>query len=1522
MSAKKRNSGDFPKGQKPAASRRPAPRRRSQALNWRVLVWTLVGLVVGAGGAWLWHVWQVKDLAGGAIEQGRELESKAEDLAGQARDLLAEARGLEAEARDLQEKAHGDDTQGRRDEAQKLFQRAQSRIKEAHDARQAAAQYFLHYSQRNPNDPEGPLALARLSEKDGNVPAAIDWYAGALRAADNQNEVWPLTAEVRACRAELLVALGQYFQREASRSEKDEQRDSAEARYSQAYNEANTVLDEEASDAESRSKAMRALALAALGLHDLDATVSLSDQFDSIGEIVEQAYQDEPGDSELALALARMYRDFPDLLSERQREKLGPDDVQEERRFAAADTIMQQLVDSAEQNFQKAPGSREVRIAAANARLNRFRYLAAYDLPGADADLARALELAPDSANVQLLAGSRLLAGRTGTPSSGSGDIVADEKKLTEACQHFRAARDLQYGNPTAYLGLAEAYRRLGEDDRAIQEYENGLRNVGENDWDLNFALVDALLTTNTITKEEAERRFRILDKSLSDQRSSLSELALRSRTARRDLLFARWLVSSEQYADAAELLDRLLLESGLASSNEKAGPGVNRNEVLARLLLAKCCEAQARERLAMPGRDPLTQTATAAPNEASREEAQAFLEKAAETYKQLARDLPHIVQFREAAAKMYLAAGRPDQAVLYELSAIDLEDTLDRRFFLTHARLEQLKQDTSSDRLMEAVENELDHLETRIQQEPIEQPWTIDAMRAELLTIKSKREGAKDVPDDALAMLRELEEKYPLSLELFSFLVRRYEELKATDDVARASACRDIAMAFSLGTPGDAEVPEDRLKELVGEEALLWRFLRANRLLMEPGSSPSERKNQIQEAKQLSDGILADRPDWTQAHLLAASVERAEGNLVDAVPGLEKAYELEPTNLRTLEKLVRLQLQLGQTKEAEARIEKARAAFPASDAVLRLEMLVKHSAGDREAAIELARKEVASRPRDSAARMRLGLLLQQGNELDEAEKAFREALLLKPDDPTSMAALFALYGRTDKKDAAVAMLQELASNEKLKPREKELILARGYETLERSAEAEEHYGAAEKAYREDVEAEPDNASLRLGFAELLLSHKDAAKLELAAEEVRQVLDAVPNSRDAQRLLARILWRRNEGDDRQKASAIYDTLAATPEAGVVEDQYRRAQMLESQGNFEAATEAFDKLLESAALSPNTLAAQVNRSLRLGQIDKAEQTLARLEKVAPGNLRTLRLKLQVLHRTNRDDEIKPLVQTLQQKLAEQAGDDPARTAKVSQIIGDLYSSVDMHAEAEPHYQALATAEPASVKRLAACVAAQGRTQEAIQLVLDTGEKTDDLVKADALCRIFVNSTPSDEEWSLAKPVLESAAASHADHAGLHAQIGNVYIVRGDLEEAVQWLEKAVALQPDNVLILNNLASILGEQPGQAEKALGYIDRAIQLSSSAPGLLDTKGTILLHLDRPAEAVAVLDQAVSGDAQDPRFRLHLAVACDRVGDGVKAKQMLAGALQGQLLERPEYILTNKDKNWLEELKKTYEL
>ncbi len=1533
MSAKKHNHSGSSKMSQKHAPARPRARKKSTVLNWRVLVWTLVGLVAGGGGAWLWHAWQVKDFAGGAIEQGKELSAKAEDLATLAGELIAQARDLEAEARDLQSQGKINEAQGRRDEAQELFEKARSQTEEAFGARQAAMRYYLRYTELNPDDPEGPLSIARLSEKNGNLPAAIEWYATALRAAESQADGWPKAAEVRNLRAERLLAWGQAYQQEASRTGKQEYRDGAAARFRQAQEEAATVLDEENVEPENEAKARRTLALALFGLNELEERESTASEVKSIGEALEEAFQQNTSDPELALALARVYRQFPELLSDDQLASFSPASEEEQKRQAAADKVMRQLVETVEQDLSEAADSDEARAQAANARLSRYRYLSIYGLPDADADLKRALELAPNSANVHLLAGWRLIQEATSPQSSEPHSLVVRKEKLDEARQHFLTAKDSEFGNVAAYLGLAEVYRRLGNIDEAVNAYRLGLQNVGETDWELNVGLISSLVDAQKLTQEEADKLFKALDDGLAALRLRLSDSVRRSREARRDLLRARWLAQSKDYQAAADLLDRILTERTLIAPNQEAGQSVNRDEIRARLLLAGCYEAQARQKLTdaaqgaetaaamktTPDADAAAQSPQiSAAAKSARDEGKILFGKAAQVYQELARDLPLASQLRETAGKLLLAAGQPDMAVLDLQKAIELDDSIGLQFLLVRARLEQAKSTGLTIQFLGAVQEELNDLENRVQQEPDAQAWAVDVMRAELLTLKADGDDSKGDTEQTLAALREIEEKYPLSIELQVLLVRRYQELGAKDDLDRVSTSREIARAFAAGRPADAAVPEDILKALVGEEAVLWRFYRSNRLLMEPAGQPKERNRRLDEAKQLSEGILKERPEWTQAHLLAASVQRADGNLVDAVQNLEKAHKLEPANLRILEQLVRIQLQVGQAEQAETLLDEAGERFPGSDAILQLQMLLKRSSGDRESAIELARQDVANRPRDVSARMRLGTLLQESGEIDEAEEVLRGALLMEPGNAGAMTALFALYGQSDKKEQAEAMLEDLAANEQLKPWQKELVLARGYEALDLLDNAKDRYAKAENKYRSAIETAPDDVALRLELVDLLLRGDDPSRFDAAEEELQKTLKTVPASPEARRALARILWLRNKGDDRQQALAMTKSLSV--DEGSADDRYRHGLMLESMGEFEAAGEVLDEVIASTSLRPDALAAQIRRNIRTGQLAKAEAELARLEKMAPDAHGTVALKILLLHEADRDSEIEAVVGRMQERLGKVSNTADQETS-VSQIIGDLYSSVDMHAKAEPHYRKSVESNPSAIGRLAACLAALGQTKEAVEMVLAGGEEVEDLAKAEALARIFVTARPSDEEWSAAEPVLKAVAEAHKDRGDVLTTIANVYIVRGQIDQAVALLEQALAIVPENLVILNNLATMLGEQPGRAEDALRYANRAIELSGSSPNLLDTKGTILIHLNRADEAVAVLDTALKGNVQDPRYMLHLAVACDRVGDVTRAKEMLQKALQDGLLERPSLILTGKDRGWIERLKKKHE-
>ncbi|NLP61112.1 tetratricopeptide repeat protein [Paraburkholderia sacchari] len=77
-------------------------------------------------------------------------------------------------------------------------------------------------------------------------------------------------------------------------------------------------------------------------------------------------------------------------------------------------------------------------------------------------------------------------------------------------------------------------------------------------------------------------------------------------------------------------------------------------------------------------------------------------------------------------------------------------------------------------------------------------------------------------------------------------------------------------------------------------------------------------------------------------------------------------------------------------------------------------------------------------------------------------------------------------------------------------------------------------------------------------------------------------------------------------------------------------------------------------------------------------------------------------------------------------------------------------------------------------------------------------------------------------------------------------------------AIHALSRAIELQPDFPIALNNLGHLYGEQ-GEPEQASRLFERAIALAPDHPGIHFNYGTMLLNAGEPARAAAVLRRTV---------------------------------------------------------------
>ena len=129
----------------------------------------------------------------------------------------------------------------------------------------------------------------------------------------------------------------------------------------------------------------------------------------------------------------------------------------------------------------------------------------------------------------------------------------------------------------------------------------------------------------------------------------------------------------------------------------------------------------------------------------------------------------------------------------------------------------------------------------------------------------------------------------------------------------------------------------------------------------------------------------------------------------------------------------------------------------------------------------------------------------------------------------------------------------------------------------------------------------------------------------------------------------------------------------------------------------------------------------------------------------------------------------------------------------------------------------------------------------------------------------------------------------------ASLGDYYHSIGKPNKSFRWYAKALELNPDNSLVLNNWAYFLSEYGQDLERALKMSQRACELTPSNPTYLDTQAWILHLLGRTAEAKVIMRQAISLDTTgDDTLLLHYAEILAAEGESFMAEMYYKRALE----------------------------
>ncbi len=1351
-----------------------------------------------------------------------------------------------------------------------------------------------------------------------------------------------------------------------------------------------------------------------------------------VGKRLEIAVQANPGDPELAIPLAKLYRD-PDnfqFLSPDQRAEASKRDGKEGERLA--DQLIDELVENSHESGE--------------ALLTRYRYRTVFDISGRDEDLMHALEIAPENADVnyesglfklekfadlQELSVERAPAG----PDDESKTLLADaESFLTKTIR-------LQPKFINAYQFLGDVFVLQELPDKAIEIWRSGLQACENRSPTLFLKLINKL--TDLEKYAEAAESITQCDALLNQ----LEDVRSMDRARRRQLvevrqslylLHATMLIKQGKHLEAAPLLRQVV------------NLDLSRGQVVVSALqmLAGCYSAA--------GMD----------------------EAAADCIGRASQERPTDPELWSLAAAAWMKANRPDLAVEYfgklttaqpstedwlqlavARQAIELAKPQPSRNWseldLALSKAKQLAKEAESKEPVDPktkLQLELFDVSSRLRTDgtftPAEAKSRIDAVaegaaddpqliqrlmmfyeqlgspekadllrqklidasgntserflaEANLLVTRGEMDAAKNLFQQALEVLPDVE-KRRIEIALVELdLLRSGDAPKAVEELKKRwqrdrsdlSLLRRLAL-FSIYTGSIQLEPENWESDLpLIEEpgGSFATYLRAYRYLLKArnvaqSADRSQLKNLLESAAIAQKELNQLRPLWPVTHTLAGEIAEQylaispatqESRLIQAIDHYKTAMRLGERRPPVILKLVYLLFQKRQFIEANELLPML--GDPMNSLVvsaLSQDIWINTNQVDR--AVDLAKQMVDKRAKDDVNPLLCyGQVLVAKNDTKKAEEVFQQAITEGDQNSPARLLLYNLYLRTGEFDRAKQVMNVYLklNGDSISEIDRKFIMAQNLEMV--------NDPQAEALFNEVMQMAPNDLNVLSRSAQYFARVGKSDEAIDILQRVRKLPGGkTPENRA---LLVTMLaergtdsdWNQLEelltdvnssGDQQTAATRMYAALLSIKKAARnTERQQNLAQALKlleevkKDSNPSASSHmAFAMIyhqLKNIASDPQQQATYAKEAVQhyvsaanandahSGQIrlaisfllnqsmlDEAERLISKRvaeeKKTAKiESLASLALQVRLLKKRDQQDRVQQqlneYVESAKKILPVQ------RLPELYRAIGDACLNAELYSEADGWFKLGDDGSIEIIRKLSLSLMRQGKASVALRQVLELYKPLMNSVANDPTNRsrrIFLIQLVSSllttakdvpqSDFEIAEPVLTDAEQKFSDVASVCNAIATVRLIQGNRDLAIRWFRQALVSQPDNSVLLNNLATTLSEDPADAEEALKQIELAIKaFGCETPALLDTKAMILFH-NRPQEAEQLLRELEHQNA-DPRVPFHLAIVLNRLNKKSESREYYEKAIGRGLLEE---VLTNTELSQLEMLREEF--
>ncbi len=498
------------------------------------------------------------------------------------------------------------------------------------------------------------------------------------------------------------------------------------------------------------------------------------------------------------------------------------------------------------------------------------------------------------------------------------------------------------------------------------------------------------------------------------------------------------------------------------------------------------------------------------------------------------------------------------------------------------------------------------------------------------------------------------------------------------------------------------------------------------------------------------------------------------------------------------------------------------------------------------------------------------GTHAESNKKYSEAQEAYEKALICDPDADFVLRKLPVLLIKMEKQHAAAQWLRE-AIKKNPSDIESQLLLAR----------LDVNSGNTDEAiqiYEKILELAPDNNTVRLRLGYL---YSQQGRYQEGEKTIKVLLTKDPDSYFALLYLARLAIQ--SGDFNTAATLYEKILTLNWSQDLV---YEMTEFYGMREQYQRVEELYASILKQEPENERAALGRVHALLLTGKDKDALAELARIRTFSSKPTNIDLISSRVFIRTKNFDKANALLEKILTK---------KESSAARYMLAVIRYENNKREAALAHLRKITHGDEEfenSIVLQTKILSDLKRTPEAITLVkklIDNPSRRQPLY-FNLLAGIYVNQ----EQLASGHEILKKGIELYPDNVQLFFEYGLLLEQERRQNEAIASMEKVIELQPDHVEALNYLGYTWAENNTQLEKALEYIKKAIALKPDNGYILDSLGWVYFHMGELEKARTELEKALTLEPKDPYIHEHMGDIYLATGQKEKAREAYRQAIE----------------------------